>query len=131
MIHEKWTEFVDSLAEKGIPLYFVTDPLDDAGIPSWAIVTAIVFILFFAIIFVVFPGIKFGLEVQTNDGARVTVSYGEIRHTSKTVNNTTTFKIPLGATVNVKITKDGCEGESIDLLMIDDYSLQKQLICTK
>ena len=129
MIHEIWEQFINTLAEKGVPLYRLTDPLDDAGVPSWAIALALALILFFALVFVVFPGIKYSLTVTTTPDARVTVTYGEARAFQKAENGTAVFSVPLGASASIQISKEGCEGTSVEVTMFDHYAFEKRLVC--
>jgi len=113
-----------------VPLYVLTDALDDVGIPSWAVAIAAALILFFALVFVITPGIKYDLTVTTDDGATVKVMYGEKSVSGKAVNGTVTLQVPLGADANIKISKNGCAGESMQHVMIDDYAFEKRLNCT-
>ncbi|MFC2174423.1 hypothetical protein ACFLQ2_00950 [archaeon] len=129
MIQEKWAGIVDSLADKGVPLYLVADPLDDHGIPSWAVLAAIWLVLVFGLVFVLFPGVKYSLDITTTPGAKVLVTYDEAQLTSTAETGTVSFKLPLGAAANVKITMAGCEGESLEVVMIDHYEFEKELVC--
>ncbi|MCK4327693.1 MAG: hypothetical protein KAW41_04420 [Candidatus Diapherotrites archaeon] len=125
----RWNDFVDGLEARGIPLYVLTDPIEGLGLPSWAVLTAIGLIILFGLAFLLFPGVKYRLDITTTPGARVTVVYGEQRLTSMAEDGTASFSLPLGAQLNVKITKNGCEGKSVDLVMIDNYAIEKPLDC--
>lgn len=129
MIRDWWVETVNRLADKGIPLYKVTDWLDDAGLPSWAVLGAIGLILFFLIAFLLIPTARATLTVKTTDNAIVTVTYDKVRLRSTVENNTASFRIPLGTSINIKITKSQCTPETIELIMLDHYSLEKHLVC--
>ena len=130
MISERWAEAINSLADRGIPLYFITDRMDDAGIPSWAVLGAIGLVLFAVLAFLLFPMAKTTLGVDTTPGSKVIVSYGEEKVTSTTETGQIEFSVPLGSAVNVKITKGGCEAESIEIVMLDQYTLNKPLVCS-
>lgn len=129
MISERWAELVSALADRGIPLYAVTDPIDNANVPSWAVLAAVGMVLVAALVFVVFPMAKVGLTVTTTPGAKVVVAYGEARLSKTATDGTAQFQVPLGSTVNVKITKENCTGESLDVLMLDQYAFEKALAC--
>ena len=129
MVSDSWARFVDSLADRGIPLYVVADPLDDLGMPSWAVLAALGLVFMFLVAFVLFPGVKYSLDVTTTPGARVTVSYGNTRLTSVAEAGKVSFSVPLAAQINVKITKNGCEGASMEHVMDDHYGFEKQLEC--
>jgi len=129
MVASRWAKIVNSLADRGIPLYMVTDPLDDAGLPSWAVLGAIVLVLVAAVAFVAFPVAKAPLDVTTTPGARVIVSYGEERLSKTATNGTAVFHVPLGSSASVTITKHGCSDESVDIDVVDSYSMDKPLVC--
>ena len=129
MISEKWSELVTALADRGIPLYRLTDPLDDAGVPSWAVLAAVLLVLGAAVAFVLFPVAKASLAVTTTPGARVIVSYGEERLSKTATDGTVAFSVPLGAHVSVTITKSGCQDEKVDIDLVDSYSMEKMLVC--
>lgn len=129
MISERWAEIVNSLADRGIPLYRITDPIDDAGLPSWAVFLAIGIIVFALLVFFIFPVAKHTLVVTTTPGAKVIVGYDGER-VSKTVQvDPVEFRIPIGSTARVTITKQGCTTENIEIAMLDSYVLRKMLIC--
>ena len=129
MIRKNWARLVDALADRGVPLYMACDPLDDMGVPSWAVFSALVFVAIFALFFVLFPGVKYTLDVTTTPGARVTVSYGEERLTTIAEGGTASFRLPLGASATVKITMAGCNGTAIGIEMYDHYALDQPLQC--
>ena len=129
MVSKHWAELVNSLADRGIPLYVITDPLDEAGLPSWAVLGAVMLVVFAILVFSIFPVAKAGLTISTTTGAKVIVGYGEEKLTSTAGIEALQFSVPLGTSVNVKITKDGCEAESIEIAMLDHYTLEKLLVC--
>lgn len=124
-----WNDLVTSLADRGIPLYKVTDPIDDAGIPSWAVILAVIMVLAAAVVFVFFPVAKAPLSVTTTPGARIIISYGEERLSRTATNGTAVFSVPLGTHVSVIITKDGCEDATTEIDLVDSYSMKKMLAC--
>jgi len=131
MISKKWSELVNALADRGVPLYVVTDPLDDAGLPSWAVLLAILIIFMAMVVFVVFPVAKARLDVTTTPGAKVIVSYGEERLSKIADGGNAVFSVPLGSSVSITISKNGCENGKVDVELVDSYSVNKMLSCDK
>ncbi len=129
MISEKWSELVTALADRGIPLYRITDPIDGAGLPSWAVLAAVLLVLGAAVAFVLFPVAKASLTVTTTPGARVIVSYDEGRLSKTATNGTAVFSVPLGAHVSVTITKSGCQDGKAGIDMVDSYAMDRPLVC--
>ena len=120
---------MNALGERGVPLYFLTDPIDDAGVPSWAVLLAMGMVLFFALVFFVFPVAKASVTVETTPGTKVIVSYAEERLIETAETGTAVFSVPLGSGATITLSRNGCETETIELMVLDSYRLEKQLQC--
>jgi hypothetical protein len=128
-VEEAWDWVVDRLADNGIPLYKLTDPVDEAGIPSVAVVIAIFSIILAAFAFYVVPFPKQTLSVTTDPGAEITVEYGVVKLERTTSDGTEKFEIPRGSTADVRVAKKDCEVQTQTVLMADDYAAVYRLRC--
>jgi hypothetical protein len=144
-LEDKYYNFFDSLDEKGIPVYSVVDPIENAGIPSFPLVVGIllmlvILLLYFLIASMLGPSaVKVSFSAYYEEEGRsqmltnvqVTVSMeGKTIATSKTdtTGRTEPLEIPGGVQVTITASKpDLCEDykeeRSFDLDM-EGYSLR-------
>ncbi|MDO8538092.1 MAG: carboxypeptidase-like regulatory domain-containing protein, partial [archaeon] len=117
-LEDKYYAFMDSLDAKGIPVYKVIDPIENAGIPSFPVFILLILIILGAIGFFIFGIISGGTET-TNisiivtdsddtpiDGARVEIIGKETQTTNfEGIVNVSNVKI--NDSLSVTVTKEG------------------------
>ncbi|MEM0359713.1 MAG: hypothetical protein QXK06_00035, partial [Candidatus Diapherotrites archaeon] len=128
---DAWYKLVDSLSEKGIPLYAYTDFLDKRGIPSFPFTIALIFILLaLAIFFLAGNNVEVNLRLRFSDeegnpvnDVSVSVSYdsGTAIGSQKMASNSTwTIKnVPMNSKIVVSPRKEGFEPPKEQTIVAD------------
>ena len=128
-LEDKWYSFLDSLDAKGIPVYKIIDPLENAGIPSFPLVLGVVTLIILGLVYVGMSsgggvGPTGGVKVTVNamdtvsgttlEGASIVAEYnGEQIAIAKTGSSgAATLTLPSGKQILIRLSKKNCEKAS-------------------
>ena len=104
-MEEKYYSFLDSLEEKGLPVYKIVDPIEGANIPTFplaiVVLAAIIGLIIFGANSVLFGPVELNVLVQDSEGialqgALVSASAGQTALDSRTTasDGKATLKVP-------------------------------------
>jgi len=75
-IEDKWYDLLDWIEAKGVPVYSVVDPIEDAGIPSLPVFVGIFLLLCYFVLTAFAPGL--GIAEEVNFSVQVSDSNGNL-----------------------------------------------------
>ncbi len=124
-LEDKWYAFLDSLEDKGIPIYKLIDPIENAGIPSFPLFIGLIVLIILGIVYSSMGAPSVGgvkITVYATDqvsglaleGASIVAEYeGETLGMAKTdPNGKAILSLPAGKQILIKLEKEGCESTS-------------------
>ncbi len=146
-LEDKWYAFLDSLDAKGIPVYKIIDPIENAGIPSLPLFAGLIILIILGIWYASLggggPGVS-GTILTVNvidmnthkglEGASISVIAGDtgekIASAITNPEGIAKLRLPSNQAVQISLSKEGCEpvSKSIRTGEISTITLQTQ--CT-
>ncbi len=123
-LEEKYYSFLDSLEEKGIPVYKIVDPIEGANIPTFPLALVGLLVLLGLVIYGVnsalFGPVELSVSVQDSSanavgGALVSVSVDSKDFDSKTTgaNGKAAVKVPAGKEAGLAVSKKGYADKAV------------------